>query len=126
MTLPVDEILRFGVIGVLTTLVHLGVLTAGVEQAGVSPVLMNGIAFCLAVGVTYFGQSIWVFRNRERSTAQFMRFGVSVLAGLFGNMAIMAVAVKLLHQHYAIGFTAALIIVPAATFVLNKFWVFGK
>lgn len=126
MTLPVDEILRFGVVGILATLVHLGVLTAGVEQAGVSPVLMNGIAFCLAVGVTYFGQSIWVFRNRERSTAQFMRFGVSVLAGLFGNMAIMAVAVKLMHQHYVVGFTAALIIVPAATFVLNKFWVFGK
>lgn len=121
-----DEILRFGAVGVIATLVHFGTLLVGVEQAGFSPVLMNGIAFCLAVGVTYFGQSVWVFRNQQRSMPQIVRFGVSVLVGLLGNMAIMAIAVNILHQHYAVGFFTALIVVPAATFVLNKFWVFRR
>ena len=126
MTLPIEQVLRFGVVGIITTLLHLGVLTTGVEWAGVPPVWMNGAAFCLAMWVTYIGQSTWVFHNRTRSTTQFMRFATSALIGLFANLAIMAIAVKLLHQHYIVGFSLALVLVPTTTFILNKFWVFGR
>ncbi|MGB3146839.1 MAG: GtrA family protein [Paracoccaceae bacterium] len=119
------EIIKFAVVGVTATLVHYGILSAGVDGVGISPVLMNGIAFSVAVLVTYFGQSYWVFQVRRRSAAQLGRFGVSVIAGLIGNMAIMAIAVNGFGLPYHYGFIAGLIIVPATTFLINKFWVFA-
>jgi len=126
MALILNEALRFGVVGIAATGVHLATLTAGVELAGIPPGLMNGLAFCAAVSVTYFGQTLWVFRVARRHALQTMRFAVSVLFGIFANMAIMTAAVHLVHVPYIYGFIAGLLLVPAATFILNKFWVFAE
>lgn len=126
MTLPVCEIVRFGVVGMAATMLHYLVLSAGVEFADASPVVMTGIAFLCAVGVTYVGQSIWVFRVRRHGAPRVVRFGISVLAGLVGNVAIMGATVNLLQLDYTIGFIAGLILVPAATYLLNKKWVFAE
>ncbi|MFV0244799.1 MAG: GtrA family protein [Qingshengfaniella sp.] len=123
------QVIRFGITGITATLVHFLVLTGAVEILGLSPVLANGLAFSVAVSVTYLGQSRWVFHAKAvRGTAaagRLSRFAVSVLAGLAGNMGIMALATRGLGLDYRIGFAAGLILVPVATFVLNKFWVFG-
>jgi putative flippase GtrA len=122
---PSGQLLRFGVVGVAATLVHLGTLRLGVERAGIPPAIANGIAFSTAVGVTYLGQALWVFHRFDHSLARFRRFAVSVLGGLLANVGIMAFAVQILGLHYLAGFVAALILVPAGTFVVNKFWVFS-
>lgn len=49
---------------------------------------------------------------------------VSVLNVLLANMAIMVMAVQILGLHYLFGLAAALIIVPAMVFLINKFWAF--
>ncbi len=126
MTTTVREILRFGVVGIAATVVHYLVLSAGVEHAGADPVIMTAIAFLCAVGVTYAGQSIWVFRVRSHDATRMVRFGISVFGGLAGNVAIMGTTVNLLRLDYNIGFIAGLIMVPAATYLLNKKWVFAK
>lgn len=125
MTPRIAEILRFGVVGVCATLVHLGLLRLGVDRLGLPAVVATGIAFCVAVAVTWTGQTLWVFPGVRRGPAQAARFGVSVIAGLLGNMAIMALAVNVLHLPFEWGFAAGLIVVPAATYVLNKIWVFA-
>lgn len=125
MTPPLTEILRFGVVGVCATLTHLGLLRLGVEGAGLPPVAMNGIAFGAAVAVTWAGQTLWVFPGARRGRAQAMRFAVSVAAGLLGNLGIMALAVHGFGLPYLWGFAAGLIVVPGATYLLNKYWVFA-
>lgn len=131
LSLPVmGEVVRFGVTGLFATLVHFLVLTTAVELLALSPVLANGLAFCVAVTVTYLGQSRWVFREAQKvsgaaAAGRLSRFGVSVVAGLLGNMGIMALATRGLGLNYRIGFLAGLVIVPVAIFVINKFWVFG-
>ena len=122
---PSGQLLRFGVVGIAATLVHLGTLRLGVERAGIPPAIANGIAFSAAVGVTYLGQALWVFRRSDHSLARFRRFAVSVLGGLLANVGIMAFAVQVLGLHYLVGFVAALTLVPAGTFVVNKLWVFS-
>jgi putative flippase GtrA len=126
MTVPLGEILRFGIVGITATAVHLGVLAAGVELLNVPPVVMNGAAFCVAVSITYFGQSLWVFRAGRRDAGQISRFATSVLIGVLGNMAIMAFSVHILDVPYLYGFIASLILVPAVSFLLSKFWVFAN
>lgn len=122
--LPVGEVLRFGVVGICATLVHFATLTLAVEAAGVPAALANGLAFCTAVGVTYLGQSYWVFRAPDHSLVRMQKFLLTAVGGLLANVAVMGLVVNGLGLHYRVGFVTALVLVPAATFVVNKLWVF--
>lgn len=123
--LPTGEVLRFGVVGVTATLVHFGVLNAAVRLAGLDPVIANGIAFSVAVFVTYVGQSLWVFRQPIYAPGRLQKFATSAVGGLVANMALMALFSDLFGLHYNIAFGLCLIIVPGCQFVVNKLWVFG-
>lgn len=123
--LPTFEILRFGCVGVAATLTHFLLLGFGVEILGLSPTLSNGLAFCVAAWVTLLGQSFWVFRGHGALTAAHIgRFGLSLGLGLVGNMAIMALCTRVLGLPYQAGFFCGLVLVPAASYLLNKLWVF--
>jgi putative flippase GtrA len=121
------EILRFGCVGLAATLTHFAVLSLGVERLGLPPALANGLAFAVAVGVTWAGQSAWVFRGHGRSGPGLAaRFAVSLAAGFLGNVAIMFLVTRIIGLHYRVGFVIALIVVPAGSYLLNRRWVFRK
>ncbi|WP_168201375.1 GtrA family protein [Qingshengfaniella alkalisoli] len=119
------EALRFGVIGVSATATHFLVLTAAVELLGIAAAIANGLAFLVAVMVTYFGQSYWVFRNPSHNLARLQKFISTAVGGMLANVGIMAVTVNILDLPYQLGFVVALLVVPIATFVISKFWVFA-
>lgn len=121
------ELSRFAVVGITATAVHFAVLVLAVEQLSVAPAPANGIAFLVALSVTYLGQSLWVFHDRSRhGTAQMLRFAVSLAIGLAANMATMAVSVQVLGLGYQTGFVLGVVLVPALSFVINRFWVFRR
>lgn len=116
------EVFRFGVVGVTATLVHFLVLNGAVGAIGT--VLANGFAFCCAVGVTYFGQSIWVFKQQPLNLYRLRRFMVSAIGGLGANMGLMAILAEGVGWHHNLVFALSLVVVPSFLFFLNKFWVF--
>lgn len=119
------ELMRFGIVGLVATAVHFAILTLGVEHLSMPPTPANGLAFLCALSITYLGQSLWVFPERSRhGPAQMMRFAVSLGIGLLANMATMAAAVHVLGLGYQTGFVLGLVMVPALSFVINRFWVF--
>ena len=123
---PAAQVIRFGVTGVLATVTHYLVLRLLVETGGLSPSFATAVAFCVAVLVTYFGQSRWVFQQPLRTMRGIGKFLTTAIGGLIANVGIMFAAVNLLGQHYNVGFIAALIVVPTATFVVSKLWVFAQ
>ncbi|MTE01767.1 GtrA family protein [Paracoccus sp. YIM 132242] len=119
------EIMRFGIVGLVATAVHFAILTLGVEHLSIPATPANGLAFLCALSITYLGQSLWVFHERSRhGPAQMMRFAVSLAIGLLANMAAMAACVHVLGLGYRAGFVLGLVVVPALSFVINRFWVF--
>ncbi len=121
----ITEITRFGIIGLIATAVHFAILTLGVEHLSVPPTPATGLAFICALSITYLGQSLWVFHERSHhGPAQMMRFAVSLTIGLLANMATMAACVHVLGLGYRTGFVLGLVVVPALSFVINRFWVF--
>jgi putative flippase GtrA len=119
------ELLRFGAVGLAATAVHFALLTLLVEAAGLPPPAANGAAFLGALGVTYLGQSLWVFPGRSRhGPRQMLRFAASLAIGFGANVAIMALSVQVLGLGYRAGFVLAVLLVPALSFVVNRFWVF--
>jgi len=123
---PGWEIVRFGITGVLATATHYLVLSTLVELAGVSPTLANGAAFCVAVGVTYAGQSLWVFKVRSHGLMQVQKFLLTAMGGLLANMGLMALLNRGIGMDYRIAFVIILFVVPLGTYLINKFWVFAE
>ena len=121
---PAGQVARFAVTGMLATATHYIVLRLLVEGAHLAPALATALAFSVAVGVTYIGQSRWVFRQRLGTWGGAGRFLTTAIGGLIANVAIMFIAVDLIGLHYLVGFLTALVVVPVATFVISKLWVF--
>lgn len=120
------EVLRFGTVGLAATGVHWIVLSLVVEAFGISPSPANGLAFLCAVSVTYLGQSLWVFSARSRHNAmQVLRFTFSLALGFVANVGIMALTIHVLGLPYQTGFLLGLVVVPALSFLVNRFWVFN-
>ena len=123
--LPLWQIVRFGIVGVTATVVHGVTLLLLVKRAHLAPTPATAIAFLCAVIVTYAGQALWVFQVRQHNPAKFLRFASSAVFGLLANIAIMKLAVDAARVHYQIGFAAAVVLVPAMTYLINRFWVFN-
>ncbi len=122
--LPARQLVRFLLTGGAATLTHFAVLSLAVEWFGVPASLANGLAFCVAVGVTYAGQSFWVFQTGHHDLRQIRRFLLSAIGGFVANVGLMALIVNGVGADYRIGFAVVVVVVPLATFLVNKFWVF--
>ena len=122
---------RFGAVGLAATAVHFAVLVAGVEGAGLPPAPANGLAFLVALSVTYLGQSLWVFPGPAPDpasgprAARLARFAAAAVTGLLGNAGVMALAVDAAGLPYRAGFVLGLLVVPPLSFALARFWVFA-
>jgi putative flippase GtrA len=119
---------RFGVVGVAATAAHLGIYFCLAEYLHLAPLVANTIAFVLAFCISFMGQAGWTFRDHADSqwitSHRLLRFLIASIAGFASNTLIVAIVVIWcgLPSAYALPFMA--ILVPAALFLLNRYWVF--
>lgn len=118
------EILRFGSVGVVGTLVHGGILIGLVERLNLDPVYANLIAFSMAFITSYLGHYYWTYRSRESHRSTALKFGITAVSGLLANYAIFHVMVDWLAFNYLWAFAAVVILIPAGTYLLHKTWAF--
>lgn len=117
--------LRFGIVGILATLTHFGVL-AGMLGLGVGPVLSNATAYVLAVAVSFLGHHFWTYRAGGPLLPSFLRFmSASGAAFLVSTLLLVfLIRVVLLPDAVAAFFAAA--VVPVITFIAFRIWVFRR
>lgn len=116
----------FGLVGILATTVHF-TLGLSIASAGIlRPFWANVFAFSGAFIVSYVGHYHFSFRSSADHRLAIPRFLALALMGLMINQ----VAVFLMVDRWQYSYSKALIIivffVPAATFLLGKFWVFDR
>ena len=114
---------RFAAVGLGATALHFAVLVAAVDGAGIAPAPANGLAFLVALGLSFVGQSLWVFRRPEAS--RIVRFVPAALVGLGVHAGLMALLVDGAGLPYAAGFAVCVLVVPPLSFVLARLWVFA-
>lgn len=119
---------RFGVVGVVATLVHYGAALLA-ARAGAPLLLANLVGFLVAFSVSFLGHHHWTFRPAEgparglrASAARFMvvagssfLFSTVVLAGLVAQGRVSA--------PLALG--VAVLVVPLVNFVAARGWAFA-
>ena len=117
---------RFGLVGVLATAIHSAVVIVLVEGSIASPLLANVLGYGVGFSVSYLGGVRWVFRGTRASGATLLKFSLVAALGLLLNQAINYFVIYIVSWHYLIGLGAALAIVPAITFALQRVWVFRR
>lgn len=124
----IEQILKFGVVGIIATVIDFGVLYVLSQPLGLDPVLSAGISFCVSLVFNYVASMRYVFTHREdmSRSREFVIFLVLSLIGLAINEAIMAAGVAVLGSSaLAVMGTKVLAtaIVMVWNFVSRKKWL---
>ena len=120
--------LKFGVVGIIATVIDFGVLYILSQPLGLDPVFSAGISFCVSLVFNYEASMRYVFTHREdmSRSREFVIFLVLSLIGLAINEAIMAAGVAVLgNSALAVMGTKVLAtaIVMVWNFVSRKKWL---
>ncbi len=116
---------RYGIVGIIGTLLHLGILALLVECVQADPVWSSVIGFFAALITSYILNFFWVFNSRRSHHVAVMRYLIVSFTGLALNTLIMYMVVDVLHWWYGWGALGVVMVVPASNFLLNYLWTFG-
>ncbi len=120
----IATIARFGVIGILATVVHAVCYLALSETAGLNALYANWIGFSVAFAVSLVGHSRWTF-NTELTSRRATRFLITAAIGLAANTGFVYVIVEMLEFRPAVVLPFIMFVTPALIYVVSKFWAFA-
>jgi putative flippase GtrA len=120
------EVSRFTVVGILATLTYLIASNAMMFLAGMNPVIASVGAYLLGMIVSFFGQSRITFRVGQVSLSHYYRFAVLSFFGLLFSYLSVILVVDYFGQHPFWATIATVVIIPAASYVIMKVWVFAS
>lgn len=124
------EIVRYLIVGVLTTIVSLGayygcVFTFLNPKSALQLQLANVLSWIVAVTFAYVMSRIYVFQSKRKNVLQeIVSFYSSRLLTLFMDMAIMFVMVTLLGVNDKIAKLVVQVVVTMANYIFSKIFVF--
>lgn len=118
-----SQIVRFGLVGMFATAVHMGVSLLLNLGLGVAAQPSNLAAFCVAFLVSFFGHHNFSFKSKKNHAQTLPRFAVAAISGYLSSALALAI-----FQTMGIPSGVSLVlsagVVPVVTFFINKFWVF--
>jgi putative flippase GtrA len=120
------QLVRFGLVGGLATLVHVLAALSAQSLFHLSAQAANLVGFCVAVLVSYLGHLRFTFDVSDRSGAQFLRFvAMSGLSLMTSSATVWLIATRM-GLGFGVAMAAVTIVVPAASFMVMRFWVFAR
>ena len=111
-------------VGLFAFVAHYATLIVLAELLRTDTVLASAIGF-VAGGITSYGLNYrFTFRSTKRHAAALPQFFLVALVGLALNTALMALLVKLLGLHYAVGQLITTGVLTLWHFGANRLWTF--
>ena len=121
------QIIRFGIVGVIATVVDFAILIVLKELLNVDVLIASAISFCVSVAVNYLLSMAFVFKSKNQNKAkEFIVFVLLSIGGLGLNELILWIGVKLVSVYYLIVKLFALVIVPIYNFITRKIFLESK
>lgn len=121
------QIMKFGVVGVIATVIDFGVMIFLTEVFGINPVASATVSFTVSVIFNYLASMRYVFSHREGMSRQreFVIFIVLSIIGLAINDALMWVGTEMTPVDYRIVKVLATAVVMVWNFVSRKIFLDG-
>jgi putative flippase GtrA len=118
------QVLRFGAVGGVATLAHVLVAVLAERALAVGPQQANLVGFLTALLVSYFGHGNYTFPSGRSPSEQFLRFALVALATYVSSSLTVALCTQSLGLPFALAMVPVAVVVPAASFLAMRFWVF--
>jgi len=118
----IDKMIRFGIVGLLATFVHVGMVVWLSTTTALHPVVINTIAFFTAFTVSVTGHTFYSFKITDGKMKAAMKFLLASLSSVALSNVVLAICMKFLPVPVAQGI--AIVVIPAYTFILSRFWAF--
>ena len=118
----IQQIAKFGVVGILATLLDYGLLFALTGWAGLYYLLSSMLSFSISTISNYVASVRWVFAVNQKysKTRNFVLFVILSIIGLGLNALAMWLGVEFLHWHYMIVKIGATALVMVWNFITRK------
>ena len=118
----IQQIAKFGAVGILATLLDYGLLFALTEWAGLYYLLSSMLSFSISTIFNYVASVRWVFAVNQKysKTRNFVLFVILSIIGLGLNALAMWLGVEFLHWHYMIVKVGATALVMVWNFITRK------
>ena len=114
---------RFGVVGLIAAASQASLLVI-LNRGGLSGFAANLVGWAVSVGVSYFGQSRWTFRDRERrSVLRFLAIAIMAFSVSSGGAWLI---IDRAHASPLFVLPIILFVVPGLSFCLMWAWAFKK
>ena len=121
------QLIKFGIVGVIATLIDLAVLMLLKEFMHIDVLVASAVAFSVSVIANYILSMLFVFKGSENSKVkEFIVFVVLSIGGLLLNQFIMWLGTEIMTAYYLWVKFFALIFVPIYNFVTRKIFLEKK
>ena len=121
------QLIKFGIVGVVATIVDFGVLMLLKEKLHLDVLLASAVSFLVSVIVNYILSMLFVFESRENGKVkEFLVFVALSIGGLFLNEGIMWIGTEIMMLYYLWVKVFACIFVPIYNFITRKIFLEKK
>ena len=121
------QLIKFGVVGVIASIIDFGVLLFLKEAMHVDVLVASAAAFFASVTVNYILSMLFVFKGGESGKAkEFLVFVALSLGGLLINQFVMWFGTEVMSAYYLWVKIFACIFVPVYNFVTRKIFLEKK
>lgn len=124
----IEQIMKFGIVGIIATVIDFGVLIFLTEVFGMNPVASATISFIVSLIFNYVASMRYVFRHREGMSREreFAIFVVLSVIGLGINDGLMWLGTNFAGLDYRLVKVGATAIVMVWNFVTRKIFLEEK
>ena len=121
------QLIKFGIVGVIATLIDLAVLVVLKEILDVDVLAASAVAFSVSVIANYILSMLFVFESRGNSKVkEFLVFVILSIGGLLLNQFIMWLGTEIMTAYYLWAKVFALVFVPIYNFATRKIFLEKK
>ena len=121
------QLIKFGIVGVIATLIDLAVLMVLKEFMHVDVLAASAVAFSVSVIANYILSMLFVFKSRGNSKVkEFLVFVILSIGGLLLNQFIMWIGTEIMTAYYLWVKAFALVFVPIYNFITRKIFLEKK
>ena len=121
------QMIKFGIVGVIATLIDLAVLMVLKEILCIDVLAASAAAFSVSVIANYILSMLFVFESSVNSKVkEFVVFLILSIGGLLLNQFIMWIGTEILTAYYLWVKAFALVFVPIYNFITRKIFLEKK
>ncbi|WP_153098808.1 GtrA family protein [Paraburkholderia hayleyella] len=117
---------RFGLVGLLSTTVHITIVWLLLVTSSISPIAANTTAFLVAFVISFSGNYLWTFRSPGSPHRAAFRFFIIAVCAFIINTTILAFLVRKNWFPAAFSATISASVVPAISYSLSRLWGFRR